>query len=44
MTALGWIFLASSLSFVWGLTGWCYYTILSARAEPADELQRFHSA
>ena len=44
MTALGWIFLWSSLSFVWGLTGWCYYKVLSAPTEPPDELQHFHSA
>jgi hypothetical protein len=27
MTALGWLFLILSLSFVWGLTGWCFYRV-----------------
>ena len=29
MTALGWIFLVSSLAFVWGLTGWCFYKVMT---------------
>lgn len=33
MTFLGWIFLVTSMAFVWGLTGWCYYRVLAA---PAD--------
>jgi hypothetical protein len=44
MSVLGWIFLATSLSFVWGLTGWCYYKILSSPAGPPEELKHFHSA
>ena len=28
MTIGGWIFMAGSLGFVWGLAGWCYYKIL----------------
>lgn len=31
MTPLGWIFLIVSLLFVWGLTGWCFYRVLTAR-------------
>lgn len=31
MTTLGWIFLTVSLTFVWGLTGWCFYKVLTAR-------------
>jgi hypothetical protein len=33
MTALGWIFLVVSLSFVWGLTGWCFYKVLTVKEE-----------
>lgn len=36
MTALGWIFLVASLAFVWGLTGYCFYRVLSA-PPPADD-------
>ena len=28
MTIGGWILMVGSLSFVWGLAGWCYYKIL----------------
>lgn len=28
MTIGGWILLVGSLTFVWGLAGWCYYKIL----------------
>jgi len=34
MTTLGWIFLATSLSFVWGLTGWCFYKVLTLPPVP----------
>lgn len=33
MTPLGWIFLALSTVFVWGLTGWCFYKVLTYREE-----------
>jgi hypothetical protein len=29
MKPLGWISLIMSLTFVWGLAGWCYYKILT---------------
>ena len=29
MTIGGWILLIVSLSFVWGLAGWCYWKILT---------------
>jgi hypothetical protein len=29
MTPLGWLFLIASLTFVWGLTGWCFYKVLT---------------
>lgn len=44
MTILGWVFLATSLSFVWCLTGWCFYKVLSAKEEPPEPAQQFHSA
>lgn len=44
MTTLGWVFLGCSLSFVWGLAIWCYYTILSEKEPPTEELHHFHSA
>lgn len=39
MTAAGWSFMLGSLSFVWGLTGWCIYRLsraASAAPEPED--------
>ena len=33
MTLGGWILLVGSLTFVWGLAGWCYWKILSG---PSD--------
>jgi hypothetical protein len=30
MTALGWVFLICSLTFVWSLTIWCFYQVLTA--------------
>lgn len=47
MTALGWIFLVSSLVFVWGLTAWCFYRVLTTKpdAEHVPEpVKDFHSA
>ena len=41
MTTLGWLFLAVSLSFVWGLTGWCFYRVMKAPTaieKPPDSL------
>lgn len=29
MSPMGWVFLICSLAFVWGLTGWCYYRVLT---------------
>lgn len=31
MTVGGWVFLVTSLAFVWGLTGWCFYKVLTFR-------------
>ena len=44
MTLAGWIFLITSLTFVWGLTLWCFYKVLSFREEPPEPVRRFHSA
>jgi hypothetical protein len=35
MTTLGWLFLTASMIFVWGLSGYCYYRVLTA--PPAEE-------
>ena len=29
----GWITMLASLAFVWGLTFWCYYRVLTAPPE-----------
>jgi amino acid permease len=44
MTRAGWIFLVASLTFVWALTLWCFYKVLSIREEPPDPVRGFHSA
>jgi hypothetical protein len=44
MTAMGWIFMLSSLAFVWGLTLWCFARVLSAPAEAPEPVKDFHSA
>jgi hypothetical protein len=44
MTALGWVFMLGSAAFVWGLTAFCYYRVLTAPAPPAEEPQHFRSA
>lgn len=44
MSALGWIFMLSSLAFVWGLTLWCFRRVLSAPEPPAEQIEDFHSA
>lgn len=33
MTPLGWVFLLASTAFVWGLTVWCFYRVLTATRE-----------
>ena len=35
MTTLGWIFLLLSMAFVWGLTAWCFYKVLTVE-EPIE--------
>lgn len=33
-----------SVSFVWVLTIWCFRKVLSAPAEPAEQVKQFHNA
>ena len=44
MTPLGWLFLATSLGFVWALTLWCFYKVLTVGEEPPPPVKEFHSA
>jgi len=37
MTIGGWILLVVSLSFVWGLAGWCYWKILTVPEHPKHD-------
>lgn len=41
MTTGGWVFMTISLLFVWGLTGWSFYKVLTVPGEiekPPDAL------
>lgn len=43
MTGGGWLMMLGSTAFVWALTAWCYYKVLTApveseMAEPPDSL------
>jgi hypothetical protein len=44
MTPGGWITLILSLAFVWGLTIWCFYKVLTAPEPPDEEFEHFRSA
>jgi hypothetical protein len=33
MTTVGWIIMIVSNAFVWGLTGWCFYRVLTLPPE-----------
>jgi hypothetical protein len=44
MTFLGWVFMLGSAAFVWGLTGYCFYRVLTAPEPPPEEAQHFRSA
>lgn len=44
MTGLGWLFLILSLTFVWVLTAWCFWRVISIREEPPGPVKDFHSA
>ena len=41
MTLLGWVFMLASNFFVWGLTAWSFYKVLTVKGEietPPDTL------
>ncbi len=41
MTSGGWAFMILSLLFVWGLTGWCFYKVMTVPEiieKPPDSL------
>jgi hypothetical protein len=40
MTTGGWIFLLTSMIFVWGLCGWCFYKVMTGgkTTKPPDSL------
>jgi len=45
MSVMGWIFMLTSLAFVWGLTAWCFYRVLTLPPEGVPEpVKEFHSA
>lgn len=44
MTALGWLFLILSLTFVWTLVVWCFRRVLKVREDPPGPVKDFHSA
>lgn len=37
MTLLGWIFMVSSVTFVLGLTTFCFYRVLVSHVEPPED-------
>jgi hypothetical protein len=44
MTFWGWVFMLSSTLSVTALVVWCFYRVLGAPEEPAEEVKHFHSA
>jgi amino acid permease len=44
MTLMGWVTLITSLAFVWMLTLWCFYKVLSIKEDPPQPVKDFHSA
>jgi hypothetical protein len=44
MSVLGWMFMITSVSFVWLLSAYCYYRVLSSPEPPPEALHDFHSA
>jgi hypothetical protein len=41
---LGWLFMLSSLAFVWVLTAYCFYRVFTAPEAVPEEPKHFHSA
>ena len=44
MSFLGWVFMISSLAFVWGLMIWCFKKVLSAPEAVPEQAKEFHNA
>lgn len=44
LTTTGWIFMLSSLTFVWGLAFWCFRRVLAGPKEVPEPVKEFHSA
>ena len=44
MTVLGWVFMFSSLAFVWGLMIWCFKRVLEVPEAVPEEIKEFHNA
>ena len=44
LSATGWIFMISSLAFVWVLTLWCFRRVLAGPKETPAPVKDFHSA
>jgi hypothetical protein len=44
MTALGWIFMLTSVSFVWALAIYCFKRVLTYPEPPPEQAEHFRSA
>jgi hypothetical protein len=44
LNTTGWILMIASLTFVVGLTAWCYWRVLRTHEKPAKPTKDFHSA
>jgi hypothetical protein len=44
MNIWGWIFMLTSVSFVWTLTIYCFRRVLSYPEPPPEQVEHFHSA
>jgi hypothetical protein len=44
MNAWGWLFMITSLGFVWGLTIWCFYKVVTSPEPPPEPVTDFRSA
>jgi hypothetical protein len=44
LSTTGWIFMFSSLAFVWSLCVFCYRRVLAGPAEIPDPVKDFHNA
>ena len=44
LSTTGWIFMLSSLTFVWVLTLWCFRRVLAGPKQVSDPVKDFHSA